>query len=248
MQDLAAWQLVYCALVIVGAFAVRGTAGFGGGAIAVPLMALALPVQLVIPVVAVLNLLASTGHAWRHPRDILWREVAFMVPFTVLGVAAGVYLLAELDARLLKKGLGLFVVAYAVFAFVTAERPLRAPPALLRPLGGVLSTAAGFLGALFGGAAGPLYAIYYANLDIARVTFRVTLTSTLLVQAGLRTTGYAGLGLYDRPTLMVLAVALPFMWLGGRLAERVAGRIAPHVFSRIVGAVLLVSGAALLLG
>lgn len=246
MEELAAWQLVFCALVIVAAFAVRGTAGFGGGAVAVPLMALALPVQVVIPVVAVLNLLASIGHATRHHEKILWREVAFTIPFTVLGVAAGVYLLSEIDAGLLRKGLGLFVVAYAVFAFVTAAHPMRAPGAWLRPLGGFLSTAAGLLGALFGGAAGPLYAIYFTHLDLARDVFRATVTTTLLVQAALRATGYAGLGFYDRTTLIVLVVALPFMWLGSRLAERIAGRIEPHVFSRIVGAVLLVSGGALL--
>ncbi|MPZ46922.1 MAG: TSUP family transporter [Betaproteobacteria bacterium] len=246
MEDLPAWQLAFCALVIVAAFAVRGTAGFGGGAVAVPLMALALPVQVVVPVVAVLNLLASTGHATRHRRLVLWREVAYTIPFTAIGVAGGVYLLNELDAALLRKGLGLFVVAYAVFAFATATRPLRAPRALLRPLGAILSTTAGFLGALFGGAAGPLYAIYFSNLELARDVFRVTVTTTLLVQAALRATSYAGLGLYDRTTLIVLAVALPFMWLGGRLAERVAGRIEPHTFGRVVGAVLLASGAALL--
>lgn len=247
MAGLAGWQLVFCALVIVSAFAVRGTAGFGGGAIAVPLMALALPVQVVVPAVAILNLLASTGQATRHWKNIVWREVAFTIPFTVLGVAAGTYLLNELDAALLRKGLGVFVMAYAVFAFVTAKRPLRAPRVLVRPLGAVLSTTAGFVGALFGGAAGPLYAIYLGNLDLARDVFRVTVTTMLLVQAALRAVGYAGLGFYDSTTLVLLGVALPFMWLGGRLAEHIAGRIEPHVFARIIGGVLLISGSALLL-
>lgn len=247
MGDIGPAALAFCALVIVAAFAVRGTAGFGGGAVAVPLMALVVPVQVVVPVVAVLNLIASLGHAIGHRRTVLWREVAFTIPFTTLGVGAGVYLLNELDPSWLSKGLGAFVLAYAIFAIATAARPIRAPAALARPLGGVLSTTAGFVGALFGGAAGPLYAIYLGNLPLQRDVFRVTVTSMLLVQAVLRTTGYAGVGLYDRATLLLLAVALPFMWLGGRLAERIAGRVQPHVFGRIVGAVLLVSGAALLL-
>lgn len=41
-------------------------------------------------------------------------------------------------------------------------------------------------------------------------------------------------------------VALPFMWLGGRLAEHVTSRIEPQAFNRIVGGVLLMSGAALI--
>lgn len=245
MAGLAAWQLAFCALVVVSAFAIRGAAGFGGGAVAVPLMALVLPVQVVVPVVAVLNMIASLGHAARHWKRVVWREVAFTVPFTVAGVAAGVYLLNRLDAVLLRKGLGVFVLAYAVFAFATASHPVRVPRAVLRPFGAVMSTAAGFFGALFGGAAGPLYAIYLSNLGFAHDVFRVTVTTTLLVQAALRTTGYAGLGFYDSATLAVLAVALPFMWLGGRIAERVTSGIDPQLFARIVGGVLLVSGAAL---
>lgn len=182
----------------------------------------------------------------RHSTKILWRQIAFLFPFMLVGVAVGLYLLNELHAALLRKGLGAFVIAYAVFGFVTSKRPVRAPRALLRPLGGLLAAIGGFVGTLFGGAAGPLFAMYYRNLELEAVAFRVTITTTLLVMAGLRITGYAGLGLFDRATLTVLAVTLPFMWLGGRLAERVVRHIAAPVFNHIVGATMLVSGAALL--
>jgi uncharacterized protein len=246
VEALATWQLAFCAAVIVLAFAVRGTAGFGGGAIAVPLLALALPVQLVIAVVTVLNLLASIGHGLRHWRHIVWRELAFMLPFMLLGVGAGLYLLNELDTNALRRALGVFVIAYALFALASAARPLRLPHPAVRPAGGVLGTLAGFVGAAFGGAAGPLYAIYYSHLELARDAFRVTITTTLLMQASLRVAGYAGLGFYDWPTLLVLAVAIPFMLIGGRLAEMIATRIELNVFNRIVALVLIVSGAALL--
>ena len=96
-------------------------------------------------------------------------------------------------------------------------------------------------------AAGPLYAIYFSNLHLDRTALRVTISVSLLILAGMRITGYAGLGLYDRATLTVLGVALPFMWLGARLADRITARISAPAFNRIVGATLLVSGAALLL-
>ncbi len=59
--------------------------------------------------------------------------------------------------------------------------------------------------------------------------------------------GYAGLGFYESTTLVLLVAPLPFMWLGGRLAEHITGRIEPHVFAQIIGGVLLISGGALLL-
>ncbi len=83
---------MFCALVIVSAFAVRGTAGFGGAAVAVPLMALALPVQTVVPVVAVLNF--SPRSATRDAITKISSGVkSRSVPFTVLRVIAGMYAL-----------------------------------------------------------------------------------------------------------------------------------------------------------
>jgi uncharacterized membrane protein YfcA len=246
MGDVGAAALVFCAVVIVVAFAVRGTTGFGGGAIAVPLMALALPLQTVVPVVTVLNLLASVGHGVRDWRRIDWKELLRIVPFVVIGVGTGLYLLNELDPRLLGKGLGIFVIVYAIFAFATAARPQHAPRALLWPMAVVLGTAAGVIGALFGGAAGPLYAIHFSALHLERDVFRVTVAMVLMFQGALRIAGYTTLGFYDTETLLVLAVALPFMLLGGRLGDVVTRRIPPQAFNRMVGIVLLVSGVALI--
>lgn len=241
------WQLVFCAATIIVAFTVRGATGFGGGALATPLLALALPVHVVVPVVTVLNFVASIEHGIRHSRQILWRQVLFIAPFLLVGVLIGLYLLKALQGEALRKGLGGFVIAYALFAFTTSSRPLRVPRAILRPLGAFLSTASGFVGTLFGGAAGPLVAIYLSNLELEAAVFRVTITVTLFLLAGMRITGYTGLGLYDRPTLIVLGVSLPFMWVGARLADRVAKKLSAPAFNRIVGATMLVSGGALLL-
>ena len=75
MEPLSVLQIVFCVMVVTLAFAVRGGAGFGGGAIAVPLLALVFPLQVTVPVVTVLNMLSSIGQGvtdWRH---IAWREI-----------------------------------------------------------------------------------------------------------------------------------------------------------------------------
>jgi len=53
MEALGPAQLFLCALVVIAAFAVRGTTGFGGNAIAVPLLTLALPIHSVVAVMRV---------------------------------------------------------------------------------------------------------------------------------------------------------------------------------------------------
>jgi uncharacterized membrane protein YfcA len=99
---------------------------------------------------------------------------------------------------------------------------------------------------LFGGAAGPLYAIHFSALQLERDVFRVTVAMVLMFQGALRIAGYTTLGFYDTETLLVLAVALPFMLLGGRLGDIATRRIPPQAFNRMVGIVLLVSGVALI--
>ena len=47
--------------------------------------------------------------------------------------------------------------------------------------------------------------------------------------------------------LMLLAVAIPLTYVGGRLGSRIAQRIDQQLFNRVVGCVLLASGVLLML-
>lgn len=246
METLSLSQLLFCALVVTVAFAVRGGTGFGGGAIAVPLLALVFPVPVTVPVVTVLNMLSSVGHGiadWRH---IVWRVIWRVLPGSLLGVFAGIYLLTLFDPQPLARALGVFVVVYAVYVMVFAARPVHVPARWLPAVAVLTSTSAGIIGSLFGGAAGPVYVIYLNALHLARDAFRVTITTIMLFQGLTRMAGYAALGLYDRHTLLLLAAALPMMLVGSLLGARVVRRFDPLWFNRAVGAVLLASGTALI--
>ena len=246
MESLTLAQMAFCLVVITVAFAVRGGTGFGGGAIAVPLLALVFPLQVTVPVVTVLNLLSSVGHGitgWRH---IVWPALVRMLPGSLVGVGIGLYALDLLDPRPLGKALGAFVILYALYVLLLAGREFRVAPRWVPAVAVISSVSAGLIGSLFGGAAGPVYVFYLNTLNLARDAFRVTITTIMLCQGAARTAGYAAIGLYDRNTLMLLAMALPTMligsWLGGRLIRSFDARR----FNRAVGLVLLVSGAALL--
>jgi len=247
MEGLGIPELVFAALVLTMGYAVRGTAGFGGQAVAVPLLALVIPLPLVVASVAVLTALSSFGH-WRRDRDkVVWREILQLAPFTIVGVIAGLYVLNQLDVRTLTKAFGAFVILYACFTMITASRPVSVPARILKPLGAVLSVLAGMAGALFGAAAGPLYAIYLNAVALEKDSFRVTITTILTVLALSRVIGYSVLGLYNEVTLLLICAGLPLMMLGSYIGYRLAGRLDQHTFNRVVAVLLFVSGVALLL-
>jgi uncharacterized membrane protein YfcA len=246
MDALGPAQLVLCALVVIVAFAVRGATGFGGNAVAVPLLALMLPIQSVVSIMVVLTIVSSLGHWLGSWRKIVWAEILRAAPFTLIGVAAGLFLFRTLDAHILTKAFGVFVIFYAIYAIATSGRMLPPPQKWLWPLAVVLCTLGGLVGTLFGGAAGPLYAIYLSALRLEKDSFRVTITTILMTQAVMRVTGYFKIGFYDKATLLMLAAALPLMLIGARLGGFTAGRINQQLFNRIVGAVLMCSGVLLL--
>ena len=246
MEQLNVWQLVFCAAVVTVAFAVRGGAGFGGGAIAVPMLALVFPLPAVVPVVTVLNMLSSIGHGIADWRSIVWREIWRILPGSLLGVFIGLYLLTLFDPQPLGKALGVFVVLYAVHAMVMAGRVVAIPPRWMLAVAVATSTLAGIVGSLFGGAAGPIYVVYLNAAQLGKDAFRVTITTVMLFQGLTRIAGYATLGLYDGTALTLLAAALPMMLAGSWLGARVIRRFDQVLFNRAVGIVLLASGAALI--
>jgi uncharacterized membrane protein YfcA len=247
VESLTALEAAFAALVVAAACAVRGGAGFGGQAVAVPLLALVLPLPTALAAMVVLAVLSSAGHLRRDWRKIVWGEIRLLLPWSVLGVFAGLYVLEQLDMRALVKAFGAVVILYAFFVLATASRPIRIPARMLYPVGATMAVLAGAMGATFGAAAGPLYVIYLNCRQLDRDAFRVTITTILTVQGCLRIAGYARLGFYDQVTLTLVAGGIPLVLLGTAFGFWLVGRLNQRLFNLGIGALLVVSGTALLL-
>ncbi|MCC7083055.1 MAG: sulfite exporter TauE/SafE family protein [Burkholderiales bacterium] len=248
MPTLDPGQLAFCALAIVIGFGVRGAAGFGAAAVATPLAALVAPAQLVIPVIALLQLLSNSEYCVRNWRSVAWSELRRLAPVMTIGVATGLYLFATIDPKTISKGLGVCVIGYAAYVLATsARRSERTAYRISRPIAGALNWTGGLIGALFGGASTPFYAIYLDTVGLSRDTFRATMTTIVLAQVVLRIAGYAGVGVFSLTSLALAACAVPLMALGAFFGERLVERVPERTFTAIVGIALLASGTALTL-
>lgn len=245
MDALSVVELIAAAIAVMAAYTVRGTAGFGGQTVAVPLLTLMMPITVVVPAVTGLTVISSVVHWMQDWGKIAWREIARLMPFTLLGVLIGLYLFDRFDPRTLTRALGVFVMLYACFALTSASRPTAVPSRLLRPLGPALSAVAGAIGTMFGGGAGPLYVIYLNSLRLEKDSFRVTITTILTFQALVRVAGYWRLGFYDGSALYLIAAGFPMMLIGARLGYYLAGRIDQRRFNLGVGVLLMAIGAGL---
>ena len=231
----------YSAAVVFVAYLVRGIAGFGSGLIAVPLLTLFSPITVVVPVVVSLDYIGSAGQSVRNLHDIAWRDQIALVPFMLIGISGGLYLLTEMPTWALARALGVFVFGFGIYQLMPLP-PMRGSR-LAATYCGVLG---GLLGTLFG-TGGPFYAIYLNLRGLERRAFRATFALNFLIDGGVRLIAYAVLGLLNRDTLLHVVLALPLVVVGLFAGGHVHTGLGQRDFVRIVGLLLIASGVALML-
>lgn len=242
MDELSAWQWGLGACVVAVAYLVRGVAGFGSGLIAVPLLALILPFTLVVPLVVLLDYIASASQGAANRADIRWREILPLLPFSALGVLLALFALSRADAELLLQALGVFVIAFALHT-LSGYTPKQGAA---RGWGALAGTSGGLIGTLFG-TGGPFYVMYFKARGLDKAAFRATFAAIFLIDGAGRLLGYAGSGFFTWDFLSVVALALPLMAVALYLGGQIHTRLSQQAFQRGISALLIVSGVALLL-
>lgn len=246
LDAFSVWQLAWAALVVFGGYVVRGMSGFGAGLIATPLLAFTLPMSIVVPTTALLVFVLFIFLTLRDWRKVSWEEFWRLLPPTMAGVAAGLYLFTVLDNRLLTKMLGAFLVVYATYMLIAQWRGAK-PRALSPRWAWPLGFPGAFIDSLFGGGGGTLVVIYMHGRAVARDTFRATLAVLWFVEMTTRTAGYTVIGFYTPSTLALVGLLLPFMALGTWTGEKIGNRLSAEAFTRLLAAMLMLSGVSLVL-
>jgi hypothetical protein len=232
---------VYSGLVVLLAYWVRGMAGFGSGLIAVPLLTLMWPVTIVVPVVVALDYLGSASQGIRNVDQVAWPEQLVLIPFMVVGVGVGLWLLYAMSTAVLAKILGGFVILYALYQMLPG-RELRAS----RVAASYCGLLGGLVGTLFG-TGGPFYVIYLNLRGLERSVFRATFAMNFLIDGGVRLAAFVAAGLFHRQTLGYLLAAVPIAGAGLYVGGRIQTGFSPRVFHLVIRVLLLTSGLALLL-
>ncbi len=224
-------ELALAAPVILSAYFVRGLTGFGSALIAVPVLCLSLPIEIVVPSVIALDFLGSLAQGIHKRQSIHWDEIARLLPFSVAGIAIALYLLQDVDTRFLLRGLGVFIIAYSIYQLL--PQPSR-------------SGSHWYAATLFA-TGGPFYVTYLMLRGLDKTAFRSTFAALFVIDGGLRIGGFAATGLYQADTLSLLSLLLPFAAVGLFLGSRVHADIRPEAFKMLISILLLTTSVPLLL-
>ncbi len=245
-MSLSPGELAYCVVVLLFTFTLRGSVGFGGS-VGMPLLALALPVKVIAPAWSLIGILSSVAILGKDRRYIVWRAFLGLLPGCALGVLAGLFVFNALDAHLLGRALGVFVMLYACYTLWVAFRPPQAPaPIPARVLKPVASFLSGAVGTMFGAMASIFFTMYMEADRADKHALRATLSAMLMTLSIARTIGYAAVHELTLDSLYLTAEALPFMGLGLLVGDRIHSGLNPRQFQRLVAGALFLCGVPLL--
>lgn len=236
--------LAFILIVVFMATLIRSTFGFGEGLIAVPILALFMPVTIATPLVALLSVTVAGIVVAQDWRKIHLRSAGWLIAATVFGIPLGLMLLTSGHPIAIKVVLALTIIGFALFSLLSHHR------LVLSRDRGVLPSLCGFTAGILGGAYGmngPPLAVYGAMRRWSAQHFRATLQAYFLPASLLSVAGYLFMGLLvpavTRYYLLSLPVTIPAIILG-RFANQ---RMQTQAFVRYVYLGLVVVGLLLLL-
>jgi uncharacterized protein len=235
---------VHVLVVIFVATLIRSALGFGEALVAVPLLALRIPITVAAPLAVLVSVMVAAVIVVQDWRKIEMRSAAWLVISSLFGIPLGLLLLTRANGHVAKVILGVIIASFSIYS-LTAKKRLH-----LEKDHTMWLLASGFCSGVLGGAYGmngPPLAIYGSLRRWSPQHFRATLQGYFLLASLVGLIGYAAVGLWVPAVTRYFVLSLP-----GALVAILIGRVVNHrlrgdAFFRYVYTGLIVIGGVLVM-
>jgi uncharacterized protein len=236
------WSILPVLAVIFLATLIRSAFGFGEALIAVPLLAMLIPVEEAVPLATLVSITVAgvvVVQDWHH---IHVRSAGWLVISTLFGIPLGLWLLTAIAESVVKIILAVVIIGFSLYCLLSrSQYELKNDR-----LAWLFGFCAGVLGGAYG-MNGPPLVIYGSLRHWSPAHFRATLQGYFLPASLVGMCGYGLAGLWTtavtRNYLWSLPLALAAIFLGRAINQRMKGR----AFLRYIHIGLLLVGTALLI-
>jgi len=241
ITDAYFYAVAVPAVLLMG-LAKSGFAG-GFGALATPLMALAVPVPqaaaIMLPLLLVMDAVGVKALFMERDREL----IRLLLPAGLLGTVLGTVLFGVLSSKTVAGVVGALTLSFLAQRLLFPPRSDAPPPP--KWLGFTLGIASGFT-SFVAHAGSPPISAYVLPLRLAPMTFSATMATFFAVVNLSKWLPYAWLGLIDWRNMATALVLLPLAPLGVWLGVRLVRHIRPEYFYRLAYAGMFFTGVKLL--
>ena len=203
---------------------IRSAFGFGEALVAVPLLALYLPLTIAAPLAVLISITIAAVVVVQDWHKIHLRSTGWLFGSTLAGIPVGLWLLTSSHQRIIRILLAIVILSFSLYSLLG-----RRPPELKNDSRGWL-LGCGFCAGVLGGAYGmngPPLVIYGSMRRWSAQHFRATLQGYFLPASIVGMAGYWVAGLWvpavTRYFLWSLPLLWPAIWLGRVVNHRMHG-------------------------
>jgi uncharacterized protein len=182
---------------------------------------------IMMPILFVMDVLGLA--AFRRHFD--WKLVRFLVPLGLVGTVIGTLSFRLLDARLVAGIVGIFTLAFLAQRLLFPPRPDSPHPP--KWLGALLTVTSGFT-SFVSHAGGPPVNAYVIPMRLPPLVFTATMAAFFFVVNLSKWAPYAWLGLLDWRNMATSMALLPLAPVGVYIGVKLAHRIQPQLFYRLI--------------
>ncbi len=221
---------------------VRSTFGFGDALVAMPLLALIIPIKIATPVVAIIAptiAICLLIKEWRH---IDLKSTMRLIISTLAGIPIGILYLKQINENVVNLVLALVLIVFSLYSL--------AKPALHQIKSDRWGFLFGFIGGILGGAYntnGPPVILYGVLRGWKPESFRATLQSYFLPTGGAIMIGQGLAGLWTKTVITTYLYSLPLVFLAIFLGLKISRKIPSQKFNKYVYVMLFALGIILLI-
>lgn len=219
---------------------IRSALGFGEALVAVPLLALVLPVRVAAPLAVLVSITVALIVVLQEWRNVHVRSAGWLVLSTLFGIPLGLLLLKAVPESIVKAILGGFIIVFALYSLTGRKPELRSDR--LAPLFGFT---AGILGGAYG-MNGPPLVVYGVLRRWEPAQFRATLHGYFLIASMVGMAGYALTGLWTHAVSRYFLLSLPLVLVAIFLGRTMHRRLSAARFLIWVNFALIAIGVILL--
>src|ERR1700761_7142498 len=107
--------VIHILFVIFIATVFRSAFGFGESLVAVPLLALWIPLNVAVPLSVLVSITVAGVVVAQDWKKIHFKSAGGLILYTLIGIPLGVWLLTCVDERFVKILLGVVIVAFSIY-------------------------------------------------------------------------------------------------------------------------------------
>jgi len=232
---------VHVLAVLFLATLIRSAFGFGEALVAVPLLALVLPVEVAAPVAVLVSITVAAVVVLEDWRNVHVRSAGWLAGSALAGIPLGLWLLKAAPEFVVKTFLAVVILSFSLYS-LTSRRPRELQDERLAWLFGFSS---GVLGGAYG-MNGPPLVMYGVLRRWTPIQFRATLQGYFLIASLVGMAGYWIAGLWTRAVSGYYVASLPLVFVAVVLGRVVNRRLSGRSFLQCVYVGLTLIGATLL--